>query len=81
MTNQQFNKILDCVKCGINIPVALRRLYGIKPNRPKLSKDQYKELVITLFLFYKDREEEYIIDFDTIEYLNSPIIYLKPNQE
>jgi hypothetical protein len=70
MTNQQFNKILDCVKCGISIPIAMRRLYGIKPNRPKLFKNQYRELQLILFLFNKYREGKHIIDYDIIEYIN-----------
>lgn len=70
MTKQQFNKILACVNCGISISVAMRRLFGTQSDRPKLLKDQYRKLLIVQFLFYKNREDDYTIDYDLIEYIS-----------
>lgn len=79
MTNQQFNKILACVECGIKTSIAMRRLFGTQADRPKLTRDQYKKIYLANFLktkFY-DMPPPEEIDYDLIEYLNKPTILIE----
>lgn len=46
MTNSQYTKVLNCVKCGISISIAMKRLFGTSPSREQFTKEQYKQLRI-----------------------------------
>ena len=73
MTNLQYRKILDCVKSGISISIAIRRIVKSADEKKTLTPAQYRHLLVASMLV---NHKNYIypkIDLDLMEYLNQQV--------